>query len=71
MKVTLTGWKTGLKTVSLIEAIKAHSGLGLVASKALVDELLEGEVMSLEFESKENAITFQKVAQSLGAICQE
>jgi hypothetical protein len=50
--LTMTSWKKGLQTVSLIEAVKQHSTGSLIEAKAEVERLLAGEAVTLEFSSE-------------------
>jgi hypothetical protein len=64
----MTSWEKGLKTVSLIEAVKEYSTGSLIQAKAEVGRLLAGEVVILEFETELRKAEFQRKAEALGAI---
>lgn len=64
----MTSWKKGLQTVSLIEAVKEFSTGSLVEAKALVEKLLAGEAVKLEFETESKRAKFQRRAESFGVI---
>ena len=66
MTTRLTGWTPGLKTVSLIEAIRNYSGKTLSESKKDVESLIQGIPISVEFPDKHNEIAFRDVATKLG-----
>lgn len=69
MRVELVRWNKGLKTVSLIEAVKAYGNVGLAASKKLVDDFLGGQSFSVECTSDEKAAEFKQLAEDRGAVC--
>jgi hypothetical protein len=64
----LTGWKVGVQTVSLIEAVRTYSTGSLGTAKELVERLLAGETVSLAFDSDEKRRAFQAKAEELGAV---
>lgn len=49
----LTGWRSGLQTVSLTVAVKEYSTGSLVAAKREVERLLAGESIMLPFEAED------------------
>lgn len=65
----VTAWEKGLQTVSLIEAVKEYSTGSLIRAKALVEKLLAGERVKLEFETEWKKEAFKTKAESLGAVC--
>jgi len=67
-KLTMTSWKKGLQTVSLIEAVKQYSTGSLIRAKAEVERLLAGESVSLEFSSESARDEFREKAEACGAI---
>lgn len=66
--LTMTSWKKGLQTVSLIEAVKLHSTGSLIRAKAEVELLLAGQSVTLEFASDAAKDEFRRKAEALGAI---
>jgi hypothetical protein len=66
--LTMTSWKKGLQTVSLIEAVKEYSTGSLVRAKAEVERLLAGEAVTLRFSSESVKEEFRKKAERCGAI---
>lgn len=62
----LVGWKPGLQTVSLIEAVKIYSTGSLVKAKREVERLLAGETVLLNFESEEERTAFRAKAEGFG-----
>ncbi len=66
--VYLTGWRVGLRKVSLTKLLCEYTGCGLTQAKALVDSLLKGESFIVHL-SDTAADTFFRKAMDLGAIC--
>lgn len=64
----LVGWKKGLRTVSLVEAVMRYSTGSLVASKQLIDELLDGREVVLSFPDEIGRDEFARLAEELGAV---
>ena len=64
----LVGWQKGLKTVSLIAAIRRSSGLSLFEAKRAVERLLDGERIELIFATEVAAKEFQREATGLGVL---
>ena len=65
----MISWKQGLRTVSLIEAVKKHSTGSLMQAKADVEKLLEGRIVALEFDTDAGKKAFQREAELLGVTC--
>ena len=65
----IESWKTGLRTVPLIEAVKQHSTGSLVTAKAEVERLLAGETITLHFVTEGEKKSFRTIAETCGAIC--
>ena len=66
----LTGWRPGLNTVALIEAIKLCRSRSLASAKRDVERLLDGETIRLEFDTEEEKEAFRMKAEGLGVIVQ-
>ena len=66
--LTMTSWKKGLQTVSLIEAINRYSTGSLIRAKSEVERLLAGEAVVLEFSSESAKEEFSEKAEVFGAI---
>jgi hypothetical protein len=64
----LVGWKTGLQSVSLVQAMKEYSTGSLVEAKRLLDELLDGREVILAFETDEQRAEFRRLAEKFGAV---
>jgi len=62
----LTGWRPGLNTVALIEAVRTHSTQSLSTAKRDVERFLGGETIMLEFATEESKEMFRKKAEQLG-----
>lgn len=66
----LIGWEKGLQTVSLIRAIRECGDLSLSESKQMVESLLDGQTVAIEFVDLERMSDFRRIASGLGAICE-
>jgi hypothetical protein len=69
-KVILTGWKPGLRKVSLTELLQRHVNPSLVQAMGYVDRLLNGESITVDFSYGHDAADFAREATALGAICE-
>jgi len=67
-RLTMVSWKKGLQTVSLMDAVREHSGASLSQAKAAVERLLAGEPVSLDFPSQAACEKFRMKAESCGVI---
>jgi hypothetical protein len=50
MKLVLTGWKPGLKKISLDMLLVKRLNVSIAVAKRQVDDLLAGEIIELEIE---------------------
>ena len=64
--LTMTSWRAGLQTVSLIAAVQRYSGLPLGRAKSEVERFLAGEAVSLQFPSERSKHEFRAAAEALG-----
>jgi hypothetical protein len=64
----MIGWKPGVQTVSLVQLIRDASTGSLTAAKQLVDDLLNGSPVEIQFSTPEQAQDFRERAESLGVI---
>jgi hypothetical protein len=64
----LTGWRPGLNTVALIDAVRTSRNKSLIDAKRTVERLLAGETVLLEFDTEEEKQAFRRTAESLGAV---
>jgi hypothetical protein len=64
----LTGWRPGLNTVALIDAVRTTRNKSLADAKRTVERLLAGEKVVLEFDTEKDREAFRRTAVSLGAI---
>jgi hypothetical protein len=65
----ITGWKPGLQTISLMQLLRANSGMGLQQAKQAVDDLLDGKEIRLWGLSEERALALRQEAEALNAVC--
>lgn len=66
----LIGWEKGIQAVSLINAIREHSDFSLSQSKEMVESLLEGQIVAIDFLDSAKMHAFRRVAIDLGARCE-
>ncbi len=69
-EVRIGGWRPGLLTVSLIQALREHAEIDLPDAKALVEELLAGRSIRVSFTDARQAGAFRALASHLGAQCE-
>lgn len=62
----MTGWREGLKTISLMKAIQYYSTGSLVTAKKLTEDLVDGEVIELTFRTEKDRDAFRREAEVLG-----
>ncbi len=65
-EVRLTGWKRGVRTVSLIELVRRSTRMSLKNSKRVVEDLLAGKAHTFSFTQNDEATAFRKAAADLG-----
>jgi hypothetical protein len=46
------GWERGLQSLSVMNAIREHSDASLSRAKAIVESLLAGQVVTIEFRDE-------------------
>ena len=68
--LTLVGWEKGLQTVSLINAIREHGDASLPQAKAMVESLLAGQIVAVEFTDVAKKEAFRRAAIGFGAKCE-
>ena len=64
----LVGWNKGIRSVSLVVAIKEHSTGSLSEAKRLVERLMAGDEVTLAFSDESTRHTFSVLAEELGAV---
>jgi len=65
--VRISGWRPGLRKVSITQAIMRESGLGLRESKSCADRVLEGECVVVPVSDAHRARGLARELESLGA----
>lgn len=68
MKVVLTGWKPGLKKISLYGIFVKRLNVSIVLAKEYADALIGGDVVELEIDS-DSGLDFIRELEELGIIC--
>jgi ribosomal protein L7/L12 len=43
----ITGWKSGVKTIDAIQAVRKHTNLSLAEAKRLIEDAIEGKSVTL------------------------
>ena len=71
MLVKVRGWRPGLITIDLINAIKEAQSLGLAESRRLAHAIVDNEPIDFEFESPESAEQFREKITALGVITEK
>ena len=69
MELVITGWKAGLKTVSLMDALRRYKGMGLRQSRQEVDSLLAGQTIHLTNLDAETLAKARMELEALGCVC--
>ena len=69
-RVVIRSWTPGLRKVSLVHLLQENAGLSLTAAKKKVDDLLLGEIITIEVESESQALRLRSEIRSLGGICE-
>jgi hypothetical protein len=67
--VIFTGWKTGLKKISLTHLLKEKCNLSFTHAKLFVDAIVKDITIEVECSTKEKMNSLIKEATKLGAIC--
>jgi ribosomal protein L7/L12 len=67
-EVRLTGWRKGAQKVSATNVIRAHTEMGLVQAKDIIDRCLDGQATIISFDSAEPAICLAEEMDELGFI---
>jgi hypothetical protein len=67
-QVLILGWRSGLKSVSLVKLLQEHTNYSLKMAKEIVDRCLEGETVAVEMATLMEAERLAREASSLGAI---
>ena len=68
-KVRRTGWREGMRKISLTKFLQAELGLSLAASKQVVDDVLEGRLVLLDIPLEKDANALAHAIRELGASC--
>ena len=68
-RVEITGWREGLKKVSMTETLHDLGGLDLAAAKGVTDRVLDGESVAISLQSAQAAEALAARLSSLGALC--
>lgn len=69
-RVTITGWKVGLKKISLNDLLREHAGYSLSQARQAVDGLLAGRSFAFDVSDERSVILFCESATAIGAICE-
>jgi ribosomal protein L7/L12 len=66
-KIQITGLRYGAKVVSLVSEVKRLAGVSLTEAKSIVERVIDGEAVVLEFKDEETLREFRVAAENLGA----
>ncbi len=66
----LVGWEKGAQTVSLMAAVREYGDVSLAQAKNMVEALLDGKIVVIEFADLVKMETFRRVAIEAGAKCE-
>ena len=67
-RVVISGWREGLRKVSLTQELQTGGSLSLAAAKAVTDRVLDGVSVSLGQPSREAAEQLARRLDALGAV---
>ncbi len=67
--LVITGWKDGLKKISLVKVLQKNSSMGLTQAKQAVDDLMDGKEIRLTGLSDERVVALRHEIEALNAIC--
>ena len=63
----ISGWRPGLRKVSMTEALRSSLGIGLAEAKSITDRVLNGEIVELGVASGVDAEALSSALDLLGA----
>jgi ribosomal protein L7/L12 len=69
MELVITGWRPGVKTISLMDALRKYGGMGLKQAKQEVDGLLAGKHIHLSGLDGEVIVKARAELEALGCVC--
>jgi hypothetical protein len=69
-RVVITGWREGLRKISLTHLIQARTGRRMAEAKRRTDDVLEGHPVVLEVPSEEAALSLVEELRQLGALAE-
>jgi len=67
--VIFTGWKEGLKKISLTNLLREKAGLSLTQAKLNVDAIVDGVTIEVKCSTISKMESLVREATELGAIC--
>lgn len=69
-QVNITGWRTGLQKVSMVQVLHSHLGTGLKVSKDYVDDVLAGNKVSITLDDHAKAEKLIEALEEVGAVAE-
>jgi hypothetical protein len=69
MELVIVGWRSGLKSISLMSALRKYKNIGLQQAKQEVDALMAGESIHLPRMDAEALALARDEFEALGCIC--
>lgn len=67
-RIDIIGWKPGLKKVAMTHLLRTHAGLSLNEAKCITDNVLEGQVVSLERVDSSTVHHLARALEAIGAV---
>ncbi len=67
--VVITGWREGLRKISMTQSLQAHAGLGVAAAKVVTDRVLDGQTVAVTLLDAATAAALARELDALGATC--
>ena len=66
IRVTMQGWEHGFLGVSLVRLLRDQAGYRLFTAKDMLNRLMAGDVVEVEFDLESKAEEFRRLARGLG-----
>lgn len=66
-ELRITGWRTGLKKISMTDLLHTKAGLTIAAAKDATDRVLEGQLVNVSCDSPDEAASLASALIELGA----
>lgn len=67
-KLNIIGFKYGLQKITMTKIIREKRSLGLSEAKRCTDDVIEGKIVSFEFEDLASARELANALENIGAV---